>query len=94
MKYYALIYYVVDDYITRRTPFRDEHLRRVNEAHARGELIMAGAFSDPAGRALLIFYTEGTAVIEEFINNDPYIKNGLVVKREIRPWTVVAGGKS
>lgn len=93
MKYYALIYHVVDDYVTRRTIYRDDHLRLANEVSARGELILGGAFSDPADRALLIFYTDDISVVESFVKNDPYMINGLVTSYEIRPWNVVTGSK-
>ncbi len=91
MNHYALIYYVVSDYISRRATYRDEHLRLAREAHHRGELVLAGAFSDPADRALLIFRAPDKSVVEDFIQKDPYIVNGLVVRWEIRPWTVVVG---
>ena len=91
MNYYALIYYVVDDYIVQRTTYRDEHLRLAGEAKYRGELVMAGAFSDPADRALLIFRASDRSVVEGFIKRDPYVINGLVTRWEIRPWTVVVG---
>lgn len=91
MNYYALIYYVVSDYITRRATYRDEHLRLAREANHRGELVLAGAFSDPTDRALLVFRAPDKSVIEGFIKEDPYVINGLVMRWEIRPWTVVVG---
>lgn len=91
MNYYALIYYVVDDYISRRSSYRDEHLRLAREANHRGQLVLAGAFSEPADRALLVFRASHKSVIEDFIHKDPYVVNGLVVRWEIRPWTVVVG---
>ncbi len=91
MKYFALIYYVVDDYLTRRGAYREEHLRLVQEAHKHGELVLAGAFSDPADRALLVFRSSDASVIEKFIQKDPYVVNKLVTRWEIRPWSVVVG---
>lgn len=91
MNYYALIYHLVDDYITRRTEFREEHLKLAMEANKRGEMILAGAFTEPADRALLIFHVPDKSVVENFVSNDPYVKNGLITKWEIRPWTVVIG---
>ncbi len=91
MKYYALIYYVVEDYVTRRTQHRDEHLRLANEAADRGELALGGAFTDPADRSMLIFTVDDPSVIEKFVQDDPYFRNGLVVRYEIRPWNVVVG---
>jgi uncharacterized protein len=91
MKYYVLIYHVVDDYVSRRDKFREEHLRLARAAHSRGELILGGVLADPADRALLVFRSPDQNVVEEFVRNDPYIKNGLVARWEIRPWTVVIG---
>ena len=93
MNYYALIYYVVDDYVTRRTEFREVHLRLANESSLRGELVLGGAFSDPADRSMLIFQVNDKSIIEKFVKNDPYVINGLVKRWEIRPWTVVVGSK-
>lgn len=89
MNYFVLIYYVVDDYVERRTIYRDEHLRLARESQSRGDLILGGALADPADRALLIFRCSDKSVVEEFVTRDPYIVNGLVTRWEIRPWTVV-----
>ena len=44
MGYYALLYReVVPDFIERRAAFRDKHLGLAREAHARGDLVLAGA---------------------------------------------------
>ena len=91
MKYYALFYNYVDDYMTRRGQFREEHLKLANASNQRGEMILAGAFSDPPDKALLIFHVADKSIIEDFIKKDPYVNNGLVTKWEIREWTVVIG---
>ncbi len=93
MAYFALFYDVVEDYVTRRTPFRQEHLKLASEAHARGELVMGGAFADPADRVLIVFQANDRSVAESFARNDPYVMNGLVKRWEVRPWTVVIGNK-
>jgi uncharacterized protein len=89
MTYFLLIYHVVDDYISRRAAFREEHLRIARAAHDRGELLMGGALANPVDQAILVFRSSDQTVVEEFVRNDPYIANGLVSKWEIRPWTVV-----
>jgi uncharacterized protein YciI len=91
MNYYALFYHVVDDFLARRTAFREEHLGLAREAHRRGELLLAGALSEPADGALLVFRTAGRDAVEEFARNDPYVRNGLVTRWEVRSWTVVIG---
>ncbi len=91
MPYYALFYDLVDDYLERRTAYREEHLRLAREAHQRGELLLAGALSEPADRALLVFHVPERDVVEDFARSDPYVGNGLVTRWEIRSWTVVVG---
>jgi uncharacterized protein YciI/heme-degrading monooxygenase HmoA len=93
MPYFAVVYEVVDSFVARRAAFRPEHLRRVAESYASGELILAGALGDPVDRALLIFHAHNKGVVESFIHNDPYVTNGLVKKWEIRPWHVVSGNE-
>ena len=89
MNYFVLIYYVVEDYVARRAPYREEHLRLAQDANKRGELILGGALADPADRALLIFRCQDKAVVDKFVQNDPYFNNGLVAQYEIQPWAVV-----
>jgi hypothetical protein len=91
MEYFVLTYYLVDDYILRRAAFREEHLRLASETNRRGDLLLAGAFSDPADKALLVFHVKNKTIVEEFIQNDPYVKNGLVTRWDIRSWSVVIG---
>lgn len=92
--YFALFYdELVDDFVNRRAPFREEHLRLARESFARGEIQLAGALADPADGALLIFRAENAAVAEGFANDDPYVKNGLVKKWHVRNWTVVIGNR-
>lgn len=90
--YYALLYEeVVDDFVNRRTAFREEHLRTARESRSRGELYMAGALGDPPDGSLLVFLGESASVAEEFAKHDPYVQNGLVKKWRVRKWTVVVG---
>ena len=91
MKYFALIYYVVDGFVSRRTPFREQHLELVEKANRRGELLLAGALGDPVDRALLVFRTQDRSIAEDFARNDPYVINGLVTRWEVQPWAVVIG---
>lgn len=89
MSYYVLFYKTVKNYIEKRVPFREEHLRLADGARQRGDLIMAGALADPADEALLVFQSESAEVAENFAKNDPYVKNGLISEWKVRPWTVV-----
>jgi uncharacterized protein YciI len=90
--YFILLYEVVDDFINRRAPFRPDHLKLIEEAHHRGELVMAGAFSDPVDGAALVFRGSDPALATRFAATDPYVTNGLVTNWRVRGWNVVIGG--
>ena len=89
MPYFILSYEVVDEFVARRAPFRQQHLQLVQETHARGELLLAGALAEPADRALLVFQCADRSIPETFVSQDPYVINGLVKKWEVRPWNNV-----
>lgn len=91
MNYYALIYHLTDDYLERRGAYRAEHLQMAKDAEERGELVLGGAYSNPADTALLVWRGEDASAAENFVANDPYVKNGLIARWEIRPYTVVIG---
>src|SRR5207302_1504794 len=89
----ALLYELVEDMVTRRVPFREEHLRLAGEARGRGELVLAGALAEPVDRALLVFHVDDKSKVEAFARKDPYVLNGLAKKWEVRPWNVVVGNE-
>jgi uncharacterized protein len=88
----VLLYDLVDDYLERRAALREEHLGLARAAHERGELALAGAFAEPADRALLVWSTDDESVVRAFAEADPYVRHGLVRSWDIRPWNVVIGG--
>jgi len=94
MGYYALSYEVVDDFIRRRAPYREDHLKLARDAHARGDLVLAGALAEPADGALLVFRGHEPDAAESFARHDPYVINGLVRNWYVRAWTVVVGNES
>ena len=91
MPYFVLFYETVDDYIEKRAPYRAQHLELAREAHAKGELLLAGALADPTDGAVLIFRAPDNAAVEAFARRDPYVINGAIKKWQVRPWTVVIG---
>jgi uncharacterized protein len=91
MPFFALQYELVDDFVVRRTPYREQHLGLLRDLHSRGEVVLAGAFAEPADRALLVFKSADRSVPESFAQGDPYVVNGLVKRWEVRLWSVVVG---
>jgi uncharacterized protein YciI len=89
--HYLLIYDVVDDYVERRAPHRRQHVALAREAEARGDLVLAGAFANPADGAVLLFRGSSPAAAEGFAKADPYVLNGLVTRWRVREWTTVVG---
>ena len=93
--YWMLTYSYVEDYLERRTPLRPDHLALVRAAHDRGELLIVGALFDgvdgPATGAALVFRGDTPAAAEAFVAADPYVREGLVLDRQVRSWSVVIG---
>jgi uncharacterized protein YciI len=91
VRHYLLFYDVAPDYLQRRPQFRGEHLALARAAHARGELVLAGALANPADGAVLLFRGESDEVARRFAQSDPYVLNGLVTSWRVREWTTVVG---
>jgi uncharacterized protein YciI len=91
--HYILFYDVVDDYVERRAQFRELHLAYARAAHARGEIVLAGALTEPADGAVLVF-RGSTEVAEAFAKSDPYVLNGLVKSWRVRKWVTVIGDEA
>jgi uncharacterized protein len=89
--HYLLFYDVEPDYLERRAAFRSVHLEHARRAHARGELVLAGALADPVDGAVLLFRGESEEVAAAFARADPYVTNGLVTRWRVREWTTVVG---
>jgi uncharacterized protein YciI len=93
MKHFALIYEMVENFVERRKPYREAHLQHINDAHARGLIVMAGPLGDPPEGGLLIFRADSPAAVEAWVRADPYVTNGIVVGSRVRPWNLVIGGE-
>jgi hypothetical protein len=93
MKHFALIYEMVENFVERRKPYREAHLQHINDAHARGLIVMAGPLGDPPEGGLLIFRADSAAAVEAWVRADPYVTNGIVVGSRVRPWNLVIGAE-
>jgi uncharacterized protein len=91
MRHFLLFYEGASDYLQRRPQFRSAHLEHAWAAHARGELVIAGALADPVDGAVLMFKGADKAVAEAFARADPYVVNGLVNAWHVREWMTVIG---
>lgn len=89
--HYLLSYDLAADYLERRGEWRDEHLALAWAAQERGELLLAGALSDPADGALLVFQGDSSNAAQRFAKADPYVTHGLVTAYRVRQWNTVVG---
>jgi uncharacterized protein YciI len=89
--HYLLFYEVVSDYAERRAPHRAVHLALAEQSVERGELILAGALSDPMDGAVFLFQGSSPRVAEAFAEADPYVQQGLVTSWRVRTWPTVVG---
>jgi hypothetical protein len=63
------------------------HIARAQELHDRGDLLMAGAFLEPAGEPMQTMAIAATRdAAEEFVAGDPFVQAGVVREHRIRPW--------
>ena len=89
--HYLLFYEAGPDYAERRAPFRAAHLEHARAAVARGELVLGGAYGNPADGAVLLFRGDSPEIAERFAQRDPYVTNDVVKKWYVREWTTVVG---
>lgn len=89
--HWLLFYDYVPDYMERRTSVRAAHMEHVKPFLERGELVLGGAFADPADGAVILFRSDIRDTAERFAENDPYVARGLVTDWHVREWTTVVG---
>ena len=92
--HFLLIYDLAADYMQRRGEFRDAHLEKAWASHSNGELVLAGALTDPIDSAMLLFASDSPEIAEAFAKSDPYVTEGLVKSWRVREWRTVAGAQA
>lgn len=91
MNYYILIYTTIDNFVEERQPYRAKHLALATRYVEQGHLVLGGALADPADEALLVFKADNPGIVRSFVEQDPYVINGLVTDWTVRKWNVVLG---
>lgn len=90
MKFAAIIEYLQDKAkIAEIRPVHRQYLAGLKE---RGQLAASGPFSDDSG-ALIIYEASSREDAETLLKGDPFCKNGIFVKWQIRPWNPVIGNR-
>ena len=82
---FVLFYDSADDVAAKAPPVFPAHKARLDEFHARGELLMVGLFGDPqAEGSMAVFRSRAGA--EEFAAGDPFVLRGVVKAWHVRQW--------
>uniref|UniRef100_A0A061S644 Ycii-related protein n=1 Tax=Tetraselmis sp. GSL018 TaxID=582737 RepID=A0A061S644_9CHLO len=82
--YTLLTYEYVEDIVEKRGPYRQEHLAAAFKKQEEGKLVVGGPHIDPIDGAVFIWKDVTPAEIEQFVQDDPYVVNGLVPRWSIR----------
>jgi uncharacterized protein YciI len=87
---YVLLYESAPDVATKAPSHLPAHKSRLDEFHARGELLMVGTFGDPQTQGSMAIFASRKGA-EEFVKDDPFVLNGVVKGWQIREWNEIYG---
>ena len=88
---YVVLYSSAADVLETAPVHFPAHRARVDEFHARGDLLMIGTFADPLKDGSMAIFGSRVAA-EEFVEGDPFVLNGVVASWELREWNEVLAG--
>lgn len=71
-----------------RPTVRPAHLENLRPLVERGKVLIGGPFTDGSG-SLMVIEMESEAEAREFARNDPYMKQGVFERVEVRPFRKV-----
>jgi uncharacterized protein YciI len=75
-----------DDVLTKRAPFRDEHLARLQQLKDAGSLITLGPTKD-LKLVFGVFEADSAESAEALVKADVYWREGIWTSVEVHPWT-------
>jgi uncharacterized protein YciI len=90
MKFAAIIEYIPDK--AKIAEIRPAHRQHLSALKAQGQLVACGPFTDDSG-ALIVYEAATREEAEQFIQNDPFAKNGIFVRYQLKPWNVVMANR-
>ncbi len=87
-----MLYAVIASASERASSIRDQvrpaHMEYLGPFNASGTIVIGGPFTDGSGHLIIVdVNNEGEAA--EFARNDPYYKEGVVARFEIKPFRKV-----
>lgn len=85
------VQYTYDDRSDRRDVVRPEHRGWLAELLAAGTLLASGPWADGEPGALLLVRGSSSDEVLTLLDDDPFVREGLVTRRTAREWTPVLG---
>ena len=82
---YVLFYESADDVLSKAPAHFPAHQARLQDWHARCDILMVGTFGDPQEQGSMGIFPSRAAA-EAFVAGDPFVVNGVVRRWEIREW--------
>ena len=73
---------------TKIDEHRPAHRDYLRELIAKGQLVIAGPFTDNSG-GFIVYEVKSEAEVEPIIKADPFFKGGVFQTWVIRPWRIV-----
>ena len=75
-----------DNMLEKRMEVRPHHLENMSKVN--GKVICAGGLLSDEGNVLIMDF-DSRALLDEYLNSEPYIKEGVWKKVEVEPMNVV-----
>jgi uncharacterized protein YciI len=85
---YVLLYEPGDDVLAKAPVHYPAHRARLDEFHARGQLLDVGTFAKPQEEGSMAIFSSREAA-EEFAREDPFVVEGVVRSWQLREWQTV-----
>jgi uncharacterized protein YciI len=73
------------DALTRRTPYREEHLEGLRRQKEEGVLLTLGP-TESCSHVFGIYEANDQAAVEALVKNDVYWRQGIWTAVEVHPW--------
>jgi uncharacterized protein len=85
---FVIIGYDGSDGARLRPRVRPAHLENLKPLVEQGRVVIGGPFTDSSGSLMVIDF-DSEAAAQEFARNDPYTKQGVFARVEVKPFRQV-----
>ena|SRR5436305_11977229 len=90
MKFAAIIEYTEDQ--AKILEHRPVHRQYLTALLARGQLAIAGPFTDDSG-SLIVYEAASREEAEKLLQGDPFHQHGIFMQYQLRPWNTVLANR-